>query len=307
MSTVVRTDWPPLALADWQETQRALHLRTQIVGKTRLALAPMQNHWWQTALYVTSRGLGTSPIPDCARTFEVDFDFLADVLIVRTSNGAARRLPLRAQTIASFYADYMEILRSLGIELHVWPVPVEIPNPVRFEDDHRALPYDRDAVEQCFRVLVQVDRVLKDFRGEFLGKCSPSHLWWGAFDIACTRFSGRRAPVHAGGVPNLADFVTREAYSHECISAGWWPGTPGGPVEEAALYAYAYPEPKGYREADVGLTAARYNEALGEWVLPYASVVSAADPDALIYDFLEGTYDAAARLGHWPRDLVRRQ
>lgn len=305
MSIELHTEWPPLALEDWQETQRSLHLRTQIVGKTRLALAPMQNHWWQTALYVTSRGLGTSPIPHDTRTFEVDFDFMHDLLIVRTSDGIGAALPLRAQSTAAFYADYMGLLRSLDIDLHMWPVPVEMPNPVRFGDDVRPLPYNRAAVEQCFRVLLQVDRLLKEFRGQFLGKCSPSHFWWGSFDLACTRFSGRKAPVHPGGVPNLADYVTREAYSHECISAGWWPGTPDGPVQEPAFYAYAYPEPPGCSDALVQPAGARYDATLHEWILPYAAVIAADEPDVLARDFFQSTYAAAARLGNWAPDLVR--
>ena len=305
MKTALHTDWLPFALADWQETQKALHLRTQIIGKTRLALAPMQNHWWQTTLYVTARGLGTSPIPYGSGTFEIDFDFIDDVLIARTSDARTGTLKLRAQSIASFYADYLTLLHSLDIEPELWPVPVEIANPVRFDDDDRPLPYDRDAVERCFRILLQVDRVLKEFRGEFLGKCSPSHFWWGSFDIACTRFSGRTAPTHPGGIPNLADFVTREAYSHECISTGWWPGTVDGGVQEPAFYAYAYPEPVGCSDAAVRPATARYDTTLHEWILPYAAVIAADDPAVLVHEFLQSTYDVASRLGKWRPDLVR--
>jgi hypothetical protein len=304
MTTTVQTDWPPLTLQDWLETQNGLHLRTQIVGKTRLALAPMQNHWWNTTLYVTARGLGTSPMPYESRTLEVDFDFIDHVLIARTADGEIRTLPLRAEPMATFYADYLAMLRSLDMELELWSTPVEIANPIKFTNDHRQLSYDPGAVQRYFNVLVQVDRVFKEFRGGFVGKSSPSHFWWGSFDIACTRFSGRRAPMHPGGIPNLADFVTREAYSHECISVGWWPGTIGSAVSEPAFYAYAYPEPDGYSEALVCPAAAHYNLALREWILPYAALLSTDNPDQLVQEFLQSTYDSAARLGSWSSDLV---
>jgi hypothetical protein len=216
-----------------------------------------------------------------------------------------RTMRLRPQSTAAFYAEYLAMLRSLDIELQLWPLPVEMANPIRFTDDRRELSYDGDAVERCFSVLVQVDRLFKEFRGDFLGKCSPSHFWWGSFDIACTRFSGNQAPVHPGGIPHLADFVTREAYSHECSSAGWWPGSIDGAVQEPAFYAYAYPEPRDYGEALVYPAAARYNAALHEWILPYAAVVDSDQPEAMVREFLQSTYDIASRLGSWSRDLVR--
>jgi hypothetical protein len=301
-----RSDWPELPLAAWQDTYATLHRWTQIVGKTRLALAPMQNHWWQVTLYVTSRGLGTSPIPAGTRTFEVDFDFVERQLVVKTSDGRVARMPLQPMTVASFYQKYMELLASLALEPHIRPVPAEMPDTIPFTEDKDHRSYDADAAERCWRALTQVDRVMKRFRGRFLGKCSPSHFWWGAFDLSCTRFSGRLAPTHPGGVPNLPDRVTREAYSHECISAGWWPGTMGSPVTEPAFYAYAYPEPAGCPEAIVRPDAARYEMALREWVLPYEAVRTASDPDGMLLEFLQSTYDAAASLGKWDRPSLER-
>lgn len=298
-------NWPKLELTDWQDTYTALQLRTQIIGKTRLALAPMQNHWWQTALYVTTRGLTTSPMPVGERTAEIELDLHGHELILTTNDGVLRSLPLRAQPISAFYREYMELLRSEGIEPNIWPVPVEMTETIPFPDDDEHTAYDPHAVSRCFDALVQVDRVLKEFRGEFVGKCSPVHFWWGAFDMACTRFSGRRAPQHPGGVPNLADRVTREAYSHECISAGWWPGTIGGAVHEPAFYAYVYPEPPGCPEAQIWPAEGRYDESLHEWVLPYETVRTASDPDAMLIEFLHSTYDAAARLAGWSDDLRR--
>jgi hypothetical protein len=306
MNYAVREDWLPLWLSDWQDTQLGLHLRTQIIGKTRLALAPMENHWWHTTLYVTARGLGTSAMPYTNGALEIDLDFIDHVVIFRTSDGKTLTLPLKAQAIAEFYHDYVAILRSLDIDVKLWPMPSELANPVRFTDDHRQLPYDRDAVERFYRIMVRVDRVLTQFRGQFLGKCSPSHFWWGGFDHACTRFSGRRAPVHPGGIPNLADFVTREAYSHECISAGWWPGTSGGPQPEPAFYAYAYPEPPGCATAPVRPQAARYDTILREWILTHDAVIAVDDPDAYVLEFLQHTYDTASRLGSWSTELVRK-
>ena len=295
----------PGGVHDWQETQMALHLRTQIVGKTRLALAPPQNHWWHTTLYLTARGLTTSPMPYDGGTLQIDLDLVDHVLIATTSTGATRTLALRQQPIAEFFAEYQTLLRALDVAVEIWPMPVEIADPIRFTDDHRPLGYDRGAVARFFGLLRQADLALKQFRSSFLGKCSPSHFWWGSFDLACTRFSGRAAPTHPGGIPNLADFVTREAYSHECISAGWWPGTPGGAVAEPAFYAYAYPEPAGCPDVAVRPRAARYELAMREWILPHRAVLSAENPSALMQEFLEFTYETAARLGDWSPDLVR--
>jgi hypothetical protein len=299
--------WPALPLAEWQATYDTLHLWTQIVGKTRLALAPMQNHWWQVALYVTSRGLSTSPMPyglHGERALELEFDFVGHQLVARTSDGDTRTLPLSARPVAEFYREYLELLRSLGVEVAIYPVPAEMTEVVPFPEDRIHASYDADAAQRCWRVLLQGDRVLKAFRGRFIGKCSPVHFWWGGFDLACTRFSGRPAPPHPGGIPNVPDSVTREAYSHECISAGWWPG--GGAVAEPAFYAYAYPEPPGCATAPVRPAAARYDSAMREWILPYEAVRTAPDPDAVLLEFLESTYVAAASLGGWDRAALER-
>jgi len=297
-------DWPALPLDGWQPTYETLHLWTQLVGKTRLALSPMENHWWQVALYVTPRGLTTSPIPHGHRTFEVAFDFVDHLLIARTSDGDTRTLPLEARPVADFYRDYVAMLRSLGLEVHIWPHPSEIDGALPFPDDRVHAAYDPEAAQRCWRVMVQADRVMKRFRGRFLGKCSPVHFWWGAFDLACTRFSGRRAPRHPGGVPNLPDYVAVEGYSHECISAGWWPG--GGALAEPAFYAYAYPEPPGCPQAPVRPEATYYHPELHEWILPYDAVRTAQDPDATLLDFLQSTYEAAANLGGWDREALER-
>lgn len=298
--------WPPLTLREWRDTYATLHRCMQIVGKTRLALAPMQNHWWQVTLYVTARGLGTSAMPAHERSVELEFDFIDHHLVARTSDGESRSLPLRPQAVADFYREYVEMLRGLDVHAAIWPVPVELADTLRFDEDREHATYDPDAASRCWRILVQADRVLKEFRGRFLGKCSPSHFWWGSFDLAHTRFSGRRAPPHPGGVPNCPDYVTREAYSHECISAGWWPGTVGSPVEEPAFYAYAYPEPPGCSEMPVQPDAARYHAAMKEWILPYEAMRTSPDPDAALLDFLESTYEAAAGLAGWDRAALER-
>ncbi|HYC52793.1 MAG TPA: DUF5996 family protein, partial [Gemmatimonadaceae bacterium] len=265
-------DWPALPLAEWQATYATLHRWMQIVGKTRLALAPMQNHWWQVPLYVTVRGIATSPMPCRRFDLEIEFDFVDHLLVARTSLGMRQSLPLEPQSVAAFYRNYQSLLASLGVEVAIWPVPVELPDALPFTDDAIHASYDPDAARRCWRVLRQMDRVLKAFRARFLGKSSPSHFWWGSFDLACTLFSGRRAPRHPGGFPNLPDRVTVEAYSHECFSGGWWPGTPDGPVAEPAFYAYAYPEPPGYGEASIDPAGARYDDGMHEWILPYAVV-----------------------------------
>jgi len=293
--------WPALPLADWQESYATVHLWTQLLGKTRLALSPAQNHWWHTALYLTARGLTTSVMPYRERAVEVELDFMAERLFVRVSDGALGALPLTARPLAEFYADYRELLRSLGMELKLWPLPAEIADAVPIDQDRAPRAYDARAVRRCWQVLLQVGGVLQQFRGRFTGKCSPVHFWWGGFDLACTRFSGRTAPTHPGGMPALADRVARAAYSHECISAGWWPGTPGGPVAEPAFYAYAYPEPPGCSTAAVRPVHAAYHPVLHEWILPYDAVRSAASPEAAILAFLESTYAVAAELGGWDR------
>ncbi|HEV7669870.1 MAG TPA: DUF5996 family protein [Thermoanaerobaculia bacterium] len=298
--------WPSLPLDGWRETYQALHSRAQLVGKTRLALAPMENHWWQVVLYVTPRGLSTSTMHQGHRALEIELDFLDHQLVIRTSDGDERRVPLRAEPVAAFFEAYLAALRDLGIQARIWPVPVEMAETVPFPEQREAAPYDADAAQRCWRVLSQAARVLKRFRGQFLGKCSPVHFWWGGFDLSCTRFSGEPAPPHPGGIPHIADWVTREAYSHACISAGWWPGTPGF-FEEPAFYAYAYPEPAGCPEAIVRPQAARYDLGLREWILPYEAVRTAEDPDGAVMEFLESTYAAAATLGGWNRAALERR
>lgn len=306
-STKTAGAWPQLGLDDWADTQTTLQRWTQIVGKTRLAFAPMQNHWWQVVLYVTGQGLTTSPIPyDDGLTFEVSFDFIGHKLVARTSAGDSRTLPLVPQSVADFYAEYVSMLQSLGVELKIFPVPAEMPDTVRFTEDRIHSSYDSDAVRRWWQVLTNVDRALKEFRGEFVGKSSPSHFWWGGFDISCTRFSGRSAPMHPGGIPNLPDYVTREGYSHECISAGWWPGNVGGPVTEPAFYAYSYPEPPGCDVAGVRPDGAYWHREMHEWFLPYDRVRSAPDPDRAVREFLQSTYEAAADLAKWDRKALER-
>lgn len=293
--------WPQLPLSDWADTYATLHRWVQMVGKTRLALAPMQNHWWQVTLYLTARGLGTSPIPYDERSFEIELDFLDHRLLMRTSDAAMQSIPLAPRSVADFYREYLGMLAALGVEARIWPVPVEIADPTPFTADRVHASYDADAAQRCWRILAHTDRVLKQFRGRFLGKSSPSHFWWGSFDLSCTRFSGRRAPLHPGGVPNCPDYVTHEAYSHECISAGWWPGSEGGAVAEPAFYAYAYPEPAGFSDALVRPAAASYHPAMREWILPYDAVRAARDPEGALLEFLQSTYEAAAERGGWDR------
>ena len=290
--------WPDLTYAAWRETLATLHLFTQIVGKIRLTLTPWLNHGWQAPLYVTARGLGTSPIPIGTEIFEIEFDFVGHRLNARTSRGDERSLPLRPQSVADFYRATIGLLDSMGIAVSIKQTPNEVPNPIRFSEDRIHAAYDAAAATRFWRALVQADRVFKLFRTGFLGKASPVHFFWGSFDLAVTRFSGRRAPLHPGGVPGLPDAVTREAYSHEVSSAGFWPGNETFP--RAAFYAYAYPEPAGFRDRPVAPGAA-FDPTLGEFILPYDAVAEARDPDALLIDFLLTTYAAAADTGGWDR------
>src|SRR5579885_3547789 len=292
--------WPTLHLADWKDTCETLHMWTQVVGKVRLALSPPLNHWWQVPLYVNSLGLTTSAIPYQQGIFEVQFDFIQHELRIHTNSGQRETIPLEPRSVAEFYRIFMDALRGLGIAVKIWPVPVEIPNPVPFEKDTVHAAYDRAAVERFFRALVLIDGVLKDFRCEFVGKCSPVHFFWGSFDLAVTRFSGRRAPERPG-----ADAITREAYSHEVISAGFWPGS--GAVNDSAFYAYAAPEPQGFRSARVLPASASYNQTLGEYIFMYEDVRQAPDPKRALLDFLQSTYDAGATLGRWDRSALERQ
>jgi len=301
----VEVGWPELALEEWQDTFDTLHRWSQIVGKTCLEFAPFQNHWWHVAFQVSARGLRTPALFHEGRSFEIELDFSDSALHVRCEDGATGRMELVPRTVADFYAEYIDVLGTLGFPLRIRPVPNEMSDTLPFPEDTTHSVYDADAARRCWLLLTQADRVLRNFRSSFYGKCSPSHFWWGGFDLACTRFSGRTAPKHPGGIPNLPDWVTREAYSHECISAGWWPGTPGGPVAEPAFYAYAYPEPAGCPNAKVRPAGARYDQALREWILPYEAVRTSRDPDAYLMEFLESTYDAAARLGKWDKELIR--
>jgi hypothetical protein len=301
-----RDAWPAIPLDAWADTYATLHMWTQIVGKTRLALAPMQNHWWQVALYVTARGLTTSPMPYHGGEMQADFDFTEHTLSLRTSAGDSRSLWLLPRTVADFYHEYMDALRALGVRAPIWPHPVEVVDPIPFATDTTHASYDPDAAHRFWLALLHADRLLAQFRGRFVGKSSPVHFWWGSFDLACTRFNGERAPVHPGGVPHLADRVTREAYSHACISAGWWPGSADGPVREPAFYAYAYPEPAGCADARVWPHGARYDDALHEWILPYDAARRAPDPDAAVLEFFQSTYEIAANLGGWNRRELER-
>jgi hypothetical protein len=297
--------WPALPLAAWRDTYATLHMWLQIVGKTRLALAPMENHWWQVVLYLTERGLTTSPMPWGERPLTVDLDFVDHALTVRSSDGASRTLALAPQSVAQFHARYMDALRSLGVTPTINARPVEVETAIPFVDDRVHAAYDADAVNRWWQALAQADRVFKRFRSGFLGKQSPVHFFWGSFDLAVTRFSGRPAPRHPGGAPNCPDYVMHEAYSHECSSVGFWPG--GGPVDEAAFYAYAYPEPPGYAQQPVRPATASYDPQAREFILPYEAVRTAADPDASLLDFLQTTYEAAAMSGGWDRFALERR
>jgi hypothetical protein len=295
--------WPALPYDEWKDTLHTLHMWTQIVGKIRMKLTPPVNHWWHVPLYVCARGLTTSPIPYGTRSFEIEFDLIDHRLLVRTAEGQVRTMELRPRTVVDFYAELMAVLGELGITVRINPVPQEVPDPVPFDQDTAPAPYDADAAQRFGRVMAQADRVMRAFRGRWLGKCSPVHLFWGAMDLAVTRFSGRLAPRHPGA-PGLPDSVTHEAYSHEVSSAGFWPGNEAFP--QPTFYAYFYPEPEGYRTASVRPEAAYYSTDLGEWLLPYDAVRTAPDPDAALMDFLESTYAAGATLAGWDRAALER-
>jgi Family of unknown function (DUF5996) len=293
--------WPALSYPAWRDTAATLHLWTQILGKVRLALTPWVNHGWQVPLYLTARGLGSSPIPCAGGIFDMELDFVGHRLLVRASWGEERMLPLEPQAVCDFYRRLAGCLEEMGIVVHIVEMPNEIPNPVPFSKDRVHASYDPSAAHSFWRVLVQADRLFKLFRSGFLGKASPVHFFWGSFDLAVTRFSGRPAPLHPGGVPGLPDAVAREAYSHEVSSAGFWPGNDAFP--QAAFYSYAYPEPPGFRDARVA-PGAYFDRNLGEFILLYETVRAAADPDALLLAFLSSTYAAAADAGHWDRAVL---
>ena len=302
MSDPPHARWPELPLAAWRDTCATLHLWTQIVGKIRLARAPWLNHSWHVTLYVTARGLSTSPVPDDLRSFEIEFDFIDHVLRIATSEGSTRQFALAGHSVASFYQRLIAELAELRIAVAIDEMPNELPNPIRFPADTQHASYDADAVRRFLQILVNADRVFKQFRTGFLGKASPAHFFWGSFDLAVTRFSGRRAPRHPGGVPHLSDAVACEAYSHEVSSAGFWPGS--GAIDYPAFYSYAYPEPPGYRATKVRPGAAFFSEALGEFILPYDAVRRAGDPDFALLDFLQSTYEAAANAAKWDRSAL---
>ncbi|MEZ5988891.1 MAG: DUF5996 family protein [Planctomycetota bacterium] len=292
-------DWPELPRLDaWQDTCTTLHMWLQVVGKVRLGLGPWLNHSWGSALYLTTRGLTTSPIPYAGGAFSIDLDFVDHALRVETSDGRRWALGLAPMSVATFYRRLMSGLGELGIEVAIFTRPVEVEPAVRFEADEANASYDAEVVQRFWRALMQAQRVLQGFRARFAGKASPVHLFWGSFDLAVTRFSGRQAPRHPGGAPNCADWVMQEAYSHELSSAGFWPGTGYG---EAAFYSYAYPAPPGFAEARVRPAAACFHAGLGEFLLPYEAVRASADPDGAVGDFLQSTYEAAAELGAWDR------
>jgi uncharacterized protein DUF5996 len=291
--------WPPLPYPDWKETFATLRLWTQIVGKVRLVQSPWINHQWHVTLYVTARGLTTSPIPHGTRIFEIEFDFLDHRLRIRDNDGETRALTLAPQPVSAFYRQVMALLDELELPVKINRRPNELPEAIPFDKDDVHRSYDAEHAQRFWRALVQADRVFKAFRGRFTGKCSPVHFFWGSGDLAVSRFSGRRAPVHPGGAPNMPDWLLREAYSHECSSCGFWPGGDNEPYP--FFFSYAYPAPAGFAEAKVKPAAAHYNRNLGEFVLPYDAVRKSADPDGMLLDFLQSTYEAAAALGGWDR------
>jgi hypothetical protein len=291
--------WPPLPFAEWKDTADTLHMWTQIVGKIRLTLSPWTNHSWHVTLYVTSRGLTTSPIPHGSHTFEIQFDFIDHQLLIDKSDGARRTISLKPQSVAEFYRTIMKMLSDLELPVTINTTPNEIENAIPFDQDEEHRSYDREYANRFWRVLVQSDRVFKEFRSRFCGKCSPVHFFWGSFDLAVTRFSGRPAPPHPGGVPHLPDEITREAYSQEVSSLGFWPGNAAAPTP--VFYSYAYPEPPEFAEAKIQPDAAFYEAKLREFILPYDAVRTAEKPDQVLLDFAQSAYDAASKLGKWDR------
>jgi len=302
MSTT-QDQWPALPLEKWKDTYATLHMWCQIIGKIRLVQTPLINHWWNTTLYATPRGLTTSAMPYGTRTFQIDFDFLDHQLRIETSHGEKRSLALRPQSVADFYRETMEALRSLDMAVNVWTTPVEVEDRTPFEQDRRHCAYDPEYANRCWRIVMQATRVLTEFRSRFLGQVSPVHFFWGAFDLAVTRFSGRSAPTHPGA-PNLARFVAQEAYSHEVSSCGFWPG--GGPVDRPVFYAYAYPEPEGFKDYRIEPPEAFYHADMKEFLLPYDVVRTAKHPDRVLLAFVQTTYEAAANLGKWDRASLER-
>jgi hypothetical protein len=296
--------WPAIPYEEWKATLATLHLWTQVVGKVRLVQSPWVNHSWHVPFYLTARGLTTSPIPYGTRSFEIRFDFLDHQLVIETIEGGVELIGLAPRTVADFYRELFARLNTLGLDIRIRTMPSEIPDCIPFEQDRVHAAYDPEQVNRFWRALVQADRVLRVFRSRFSGKASPVHFFWGGFDLAVTRFSGRPAPPHPGGVPNLPDWVAREAYSHEVSSCGFWPG--GEALPEPVFYSYAYPEPQGFKQATPGPAGAHYHSGLGEFVLPYEVVRRAPSPDAALLEFLQDTYAAAAELAGWDRQALER-
>jgi len=296
--------WPRLDFADWSDTCATLHLWTQVVGKIRLKLAPMLNHWWQATFYVTARGLTTSPMPYRNLYVQIDFDFVDHQFVMRVSDGREEQFALAPMAVADFYAEVMRRLRALDVDIHIWTMPSEIENAVPFDQDRVHAHYDAGYAQRFWRALLHADRVFNIFRGRFIGKASPVHFFWGSFDLAVTRFSGRTAPPLTGTSPNVAAWVMREAYSHEVSSCGFWPGNGG--YGRPAFYVYAYPEPPGYGDTRLRTAEAFYDGGLGQFILPYDAVRQSRDPDALLLSFLQETYAAAADLAGWDRQALER-
>jgi Family of unknown function (DUF5996) len=294
--------WPPLPVAEWQDTRDTLHLWTQIVGKVRLARTPLLSHWWNVPLAVTSRGLSTSLIPTDVGSFQIDFDFIDHRLVVATDSGMSRTLNLTARSVADFYAELMAVLEELGVATPIWTMPVEIRGAIPFDEDHVHSSYDRDSVERFWQALIRMTRVFEQFQAGFLGKASPVQFYWGGFDLAIAQFSGRPAPPYTKSVSNLGPHVMLEAYSHEVNSAGYW----NGPDGEGNFYSFLYPEPDGYRQRPVAPSSARFDDDHGEFLMPYEAVRTAKDPDAALLEFLQTTYDAAAEAAGWNREALER-
>jgi hypothetical protein len=295
--------WPELPLAEWKDTYETLHMWTQIVGKIRLKLTPLQNHWWNCTFYLTPRGLTTSAIPYKDRHFRIDFDFIAHLLVIETADGSTKTIALRPRSVADFYQETMSALASLGMPVTIWTTPVEVQDRTPFEKDQKHAAYDPEYAHRLWRILVQANRVLSDFRSRFTGKVSPVHFFWGGFDLAVTRFSGRTAPEHPGA-PNCARYVMVEAYSHEVSSCGFWPG--GAPVNEPVFYAYAYPEPQGFKDYPILPPEAFYHNEMREFVLSYDVVRTTKSPDDVLLSFLQSTYEAAATCANWDRRALER-
>jgi hypothetical protein len=298
-ATGLSESWPALPLAEWADTYATLHMWSQIVGKVRLALSPRVNHWWEVPLYVSGRGLTTSPIPYDKEIFEIQFDFIDHKLDIITAGGEIRSMRLAPRAVADFYSEFMSMLHALGINVKIWPMPSEVPNPIRLDQDRTHSSYDPEYAHRFWRILVTIDSVFKEFRARFIGKVSPVHFFWGSFDFAVTRFSGRRAPERVG-----ADAITREAYSHEAISVGFWPG--GGEMKEAAFYAYSTPEPAGFGDRTVRPAKAFYNKQMSEFFLMYDDVRMADAPRQALLEFCQSTYEAGADLGKWDRASLER-